>query len=81
LELVGDSTSLVKANENESVTLCAEQPAKTEWYLKEPGARMWGHVQQDEHFVQCLLQDEAPSISPQDGRRAMEIAAQIARPA
>ena len=41
---------------------------------------MWGHLQQDEYFIQCLSQGKEPSIKPADGRRAMEIAMEIARP-
>lgn len=78
LEVVGSSTHVVKATGNESLTLYGETPRITEWYLKEPGARQWGHRQQDEHFVQCLLEGRAPSITPEDGRKAMEVALKIA---
>ena len=65
---------MVRATSNETLTEYGEAPRVTEWYLKERGARQWGHFQQDEHFVRCLQQGTAPSITPEDGRRAMEIA-------
>jgi predicted dehydrogenase len=79
LEVVGDSTHVLSASGNDSLTLLGKDPARTEWQLKEPGARSWGHLQQDAHFVQCLLGNAEPLITPADGRKAMEIASQIAR--
>lgn len=78
LEVIGSSTHVVKATGNETLTRYAESPRTTEWYLKEHGARQWGHYQQDQHFVECLLAGRAPSITPADGRKAMEIALKIA---
>ena len=79
LDVIGDSTGVLHAEGNESVTLYDDEPAKSEWSLKEHGAKMWGHQQQDEHFIQCLREGRAPSIKPEDGRKAMEIAEQIAK--
>jgi len=79
LEVIGDSTCLVSATDNDLVTLFGEDPVKTEWNVKEPGPRMWGHQQQDEYFVRCIREGRAPDVTPEDGRRAMEIAAQIAK--
>ncbi len=39
---------------------------------------MWGHLQQDEYFVNCIRDGRAPEITPQDGLKAIEIALQIA---
>ena len=50
LEVVGDSTYLLDAFHNDKVTLFAEDPFKSEWDVKQLGARMWGHHQQDEYF-------------------------------
>jgi predicted dehydrogenase len=78
LELVGDSTHVIKAAGNDKVTLFSEDPTKTEWDVKQPGAGMWGHLQQDEYFVRCIREGQAPEITPGDGRKAMEIALKIA---
>lgn len=78
LEVVGDSTGVIRAEGNESVVLYDEEPAKTEWNVKQPGAGMWGHQQQDEYFVRCLLDGREPDITAEDGRRAMEVALDIA---
>jgi myo-inositol 2-dehydrogenase/D-chiro-inositol 1-dehydrogenase/scyllo-inositol 2-dehydrogenase (NAD+) len=79
LEVIGDSTYMVDAFHNDKVTLFGEDPFKSEWDVKQTGARMWGHHQQDEYFVKCLREGTAPSITPLDGRKAMEIADKIAR--
>ncbi len=79
LEIIGDKTHVLRTCDNHSVTLFGEEPAEAKWDVREPGARMWGHMQQDEHFVQCIREQRRPEITPADGRRAMEIAQQIAK--
>jgi predicted dehydrogenase len=79
LEVIGDSTSMLSAADNDRVTLFGESPEKTIWNVKESGAKMWGHQQQNEHFVRCIREGRAPDVKPADGRRAMEIALQISR--
>ena len=74
LEIVGSSTHVVKATTNESMTLYADSPRITEWDLKQHGARQWGHRQQDEYFIACIREGRQPSLTPADGRRAMEVA-------
>jgi UDP-N-acetylglucosamine 3-dehydrogenase len=81
LEVVGDSNTLIDATWNDTLTVFGDEPAKSEWKVGEPGARMWGHYQMDEYFVRCIQQGQAPSITPQDGRRAMEIGLQIVQAA
>ena len=78
LEVVGDATGVLHAESNESVTLMGQSPAKTEWRVKQPGPKMWGHQQQDAYLIGCLREGTTPSVTPADGRRAMEIALQIA---
>lgn len=78
LEVVGDNTSVLRATDNDKVILLGEDPVKTEWNVKESGPRMWGHEQQDAYFVECLQSGETPSITPEDGLKAMVIAQQIA---
>ncbi len=81
LDIVGNSTGLLTASGNDTLTLFGEDPARTEWNLKEAGPGAWGHLQQDEHFLRCIGEGREPDISPQDGRKAMEIALHIANSA
>src|SRR5574341_160651 len=54
LEVTGSSARFLKAEGNDCLALFDEEPARTEWKLKAPGAGAWGHLQQDEHFIRCL---------------------------
>jgi len=78
LEVVGDSTCMLSAEDNDRVTFFGESPAMSIWNVKESGAKLWGHQQQDEYFVRCIQAGRQPDITPEDGRRAMEVALQIA---
>jgi predicted dehydrogenase len=78
LEVIGDNTRSIKANWNNEITLFGSDPDKQDWIFREGGGhRVWGHMQMDEHFVDCILQGRQPSISPEDGRRAVEISLKI----
>ena len=78
LEIVGESTKVLRALEHHTLTLLADEPPETTWNVAEPGPRMWGHWQQDAHFIQCIRDGRSPLIKPEDGRKAMEIARRIA---
>ncbi len=79
LEVIGDTTKVLTATDNDLVTLLGDSPTKTEWNVKEPGCKMWGHYQQDEYFCNCIRNGETPSVTPEDGRKAMEVAVEIAK--
>lgn len=79
LEVLGDSTCLLSATDNDRVTLFGEDPEKTIWNVKESGPKMWGHQQQNEYFVRCIREGNTPDVRPEDGRRAMEISLEIGR--
>lgn len=78
LEVIGDKNNFVSATNNDTCTLLATDPCKSEWKFKEPGPRMWGHAQMDEYYVRCILDGKTPDITPADGRKAMEVAMVIA---
>ncbi len=77
LEIVGNSSQVVAASGNDTLTLLDSNPAKTQWDFEQPEAGEWGHQQQDQHFVDCILRGSQPSIPPADARRAMELALKI----
>ena len=78
LEVVGDSTDVLVTSDNDRVRLLSDEPARTEWNVRQPGPRMWGHRQQNEHLIRCIRAGTTPSILPEDGRRAMELARIVA---
>jgi predicted dehydrogenase len=78
LEVIGDNTHSIKANWNNELILFAEDPGRSEWHFREGGGhRVWGHMQMDEYFVDCVREGRQPSITPEDGRRAVEVALKI----
>ena len=78
LEVIGDNTYSVRANWNNELAMFAEDPGKSEWVFRESGGhRVWGHMQMNEHWIDCLIAGRQPSITPEDGRRAVEIALKI----
>ena len=79
LEILGSAARLLVARDHHSLSLLADDPARTEWNVGEPGARQWGHQQQDEHFIRALLEGRSPAIGVADGRRAVELAQKLAR--
>lgn len=78
LEVIGDNTHSLKGNWNNELTLFGSDPDQQYWKFREQGGhRQWGHMQMDEHFCDCVLQGRQPSISPEDGRRAVEVSLKI----
>jgi predicted dehydrogenase len=78
LEVIGDNTHSIRANWNNELALFTEEPGKSEWLFRAGGGhREWGHMQMDEHFVDCIIEGRQPSILPEDGRRAVEVALKI----
>jgi predicted dehydrogenase len=59
------------------VTLCADDPDEQHWTLREPGARVWGHYQEDEHFVNCIANHKQPIMTGDDALKAQDVATKI----
>ena len=69
LAVIGDNTCSLKANENNELTLFGHDPVKSDWLFREGGGhRMWGHMQMDEHFIDCIREGRQPSILRENGR-------------
>jgi len=79
MEIIGSNTNVIATTGNNSVALYEKEPDRTEWLYREPGHRAWGHMQMDEHFVQCISENRSPTIKPEDGRIAVEVAQKIAK--
>ena len=63
--------------ENNRLTLFGSDPQKQMWIFSESGAKVWGHYQEDEHFIQSILQNKQPDITTDDALRAQEVATKI----
>ena len=77
LEILGDNMNSLTATGNDAVTLCGDDPDEQHWTLREPGSRVWGHYQEDEHFVECILKHKQPNMTGEDALRAQEVATKI----
>jgi len=43
------------------------------------GTRVWGHRQLDEHFIDCILHNKKPQVTPEDAMKAEEAALKIVK--
>jgi len=77
LEILGDNMNSLTATGNDAVTLCGDDPDEQHWTLREPGSRVWGHYQEDQHFVECILKHNQPKMTGEDALKAQEIATKI----
>jgi len=77
LEILGDNMNGLTATNNDTVTLYGEDPDEQHWILREPGSRVWGHYQEDQHFVNCILNHKQPIMSGDDALKAQEVATTI----
>lgn len=80
LEVLGTAARLLVARDHHSLSLVADEPARTEWSFGHPGAPQWGHREQDEHFLRAIAAGRSPDITVADGRRAIELALALACP-
>ena len=77
LEILGDNTSSLTATNNDALTFYGDDPTEQRWTLREPGAKVWGHYQEDQHFIDCILNKKQPIMSGDDALKAQEVATKI----
>jgi predicted dehydrogenase len=77
LEVYGDNTNVIHAVSFDKILLYGPAPQPQEWKIEVKGARVWGHRQLDEHFIQCILQNKKPQVTVEDAIKAQEIAQKI----
>jgi len=73
LEVVGEKGNAAVAEGGTTAILYGETEEKQRWSFPVKGTEMWGHRQQDRHFIQSILYGKRPSITLQDARRALEM--------
>jgi predicted dehydrogenase len=77
LEVFGDNTNVLHAIGTNKVVMYGPDQTPQEWYLEVKGARVWGHRQIDEHFVDCILNKRQPQATVNDAIRAIAIASKM----
>lgn len=73
LEIIGETGSL-SATGNDALTLYEMDRGMQRFTFHDGGTKAWGHYQEDEHFIECILQDRKPLVTADDARKAQEIA-------
>lgn len=79
LEVYGDNTNVLHAIWNDKIILYGPDKKPQEWNLDVKGARVWGHRQADEHFIECILHKKQPQVSVEDAIKAQETAQKITK--
>lgn len=77
LEVLGDNANSILSEGNDRLTIFGSDPQKQMWIFRESGAKVWGHYQEDEHFIQSIIQNKQPDITTDDALRAQEVATKI----
>ena len=78
MELVGENTNMLTAIDTHTIKLNTDDVHETVTKVDVSGPRVWGHYQEDEHFVTSVLAGKAPEITPEDGLIATEAGIKIA---
>jgi len=73
LEVVGEKGNAVVAEGGTTTILYGDKEEKQRWSFPVKGVEMWGHRQQDRHFIQSILEGKEPSVNLQDARKALEM--------
>lgn len=79
LEVYGDNTNVLHAINVDKIILYGPEQKPQEWNLDVKGARVWGHRQLDEHFIECILHKKKPQVTVEDGIKAQEVAQKIVK--
>jgi hypothetical protein len=79
LEVFGDNTNVLHAVGTNKLLLYGPDLTPEETDLDTKGARVWGHRQIDEHFIDCIVNHKQPQATVNDAIKAVEIAAKMTR--
>jgi predicted dehydrogenase len=77
LEVYGKNTEVIHAVWNNKILHFTSDPKPKEIDLPVSGAKVWGHRQIDEHFIDCVLNNREPLVTVQDSIKAQLIAQEI----
>jgi predicted dehydrogenase len=77
LEVFGDNTNVLHAIGTNKIVLYGPDQPPQELDLEVKGARVWGHRQIDEHFIDCIAHHKQPQATVKDAIRAIETASKM----
>ncbi len=77
LEVFGDNTCVLHAIGTNKIILYGLEQTPLEFDLDVKGARVWGHRQIDEHFIDCIAHKRQPQVTVNDAIKAVATAKRI----
>jgi len=77
LEVFGDNTNVLHAIGTNKIVSYGPDQTPQELNLEVKGARVWGHRQIDEHFIDCIIHNKQPQATVSDAIEAIRIAAHM----
>jgi predicted dehydrogenase len=79
LEVFGDNTNVMHAIGTNKIITYGQDQTPQETNLEVKGARVWGHRQMDEHFIDCIIHNKQPQATVNDAIKAIEIALKMTK--
>jgi len=79
LEVYGDNTNVIHAIGFDKLLVYGPDKEPKETILDVKGAKVWGHRQLDEHFIDCIRRNKQPQVTVEDAIKAQEIAQKIVK--
>ena len=77
LEVFGDNTCVLHAIGTNKIILYGPEQTSQELNIDVKGARVWGHRQIDEHFIDCIIHKKQPQVTVNDAIKAVATAGKI----
>ncbi len=74
LEIFGNNTKTLRAVWNNKLELLGSEGETQEWSFELKGPRVWGHLQTDQYFVDCILKNKEPEFGIDDTIKIQRIA-------
>lgn len=79
MQLIGENTHILTTEDTHIIKLNSDELHEKVEKIQVSGPKVWGHYQQDEHFVNCVLKGKAPDVTPKDGLIATEYGKKMIR--
>lgn len=79
LEVYGDNTNVIHAIGFDKIAIYGQDKEPKEKTLDVKGAKVWGHRQLDEHFIECIRSNKQPQVTVEDAIKAQEVALKIVK--
>jgi len=79
LQIFGNNTKTLRAIWNDKLEILGKDEERRDWSFKVKGPRVWGHLQTDQYFIECILEGKKPEFGVDDALRIQRIAKKIVK--